>query len=71
MDKYIFLDCDGVITTPETKFKLTHDSQSGIGKIIKATGAKIVLSSSWRLNTLKETIEYMKQQGFEFCDYLI
>lgn len=75
MDKYIFLDIDGVIATPESVeeglWGLTPSCQNRLGKIISETGAKIVLSSSWRHNTLYQTIEYMKEKGFLFCESLI
>lgn len=75
MDKYIFLDIDGVIATPETVeeglWGLTTSKQQLLGKILDETGAKIVLSSSWRHNDLKSTIDYMSEKGFLFCDKLI
>lgn len=75
MDKYIFLDIDGVIATPETVdeglWGLTKSKQELLGKILSETGAKIVLSSSWRHNDLKSTIDYMNEKGFLFCDKLI
>ena len=75
MKKYIFLDIDGVIATPETviggMWALTPSRQQLLGRILKETGAKIVLSSSWRKNTLEDTIQYMKNKGFLFCDDVI
>lgn len=75
MNKYIFLDIDGVIATPrsieEGAWGLTSDCQERLGKIIEATDARIVLSSSWRHNDLKRTIPFMMEKGFQFCDRLI
>lgn len=75
MDKYIFLDIDGVIATPKTVIKglwsLTPECQDRLGKIIEATDAKIVLSSSWRHNDLEQTIPFMIEKGFHFCGRLI
>jgi DNA modification methylase len=39
--------------------------------ILKKTNAKIVLSSSWRKNTLEDTIKYMEKRGFRFCDKIV
>jgi hypothetical protein len=75
VDKYIFLDIDGVIATPETveegTWGLTKSKQELLGKILSETGAKIVLSSSWRHNDLQNTIDYMSEKGFLFCDKLV
>lgn len=75
MNKYIFLDIDGVIATPETVdeglWGLTPSKQQLLGKILSETGANIVLSSSWRHNDLQSTIDYMNEKGFLFCDKLI
>lgn len=45
--KVIFLDFDGVITTPP-KWKLNERNIRWVKRIIDETGAKIVVSSSWR-----------------------
>ena len=45
--KVIFLDFDGVITTPESKWNLDASKIALVEDIIKATDAKIVVSSSW------------------------
>lgn len=70
MHKVIFLDIDGVIATPRTvthgTWGLTDDCQDRLGIILQATGAKIVLSSSWRLPSVEETRQYMSKQGFLF-----
>ena len=73
--RFIFLDIDGVIATPKTvehgMWALTPEKQDLLGLIIEKTGAKIVLSSSWRKNSIVDTIEYMKEHGFRFCDDIV
>ena len=73
--RFIFLDIDGVIATPKTvehgMWALTPEKQDLLGMIIEKTGAKIVLSSSWRKHTLESTIEHMKEHGFRFCDEIV
>lgn len=56
--KAIFLDFDGVITIPP-KWYLQADLIKNVKKIVDATGAKIVVSSSWRMDTIEETIDKM------------
>jgi len=47
--KVIFLDIDGVLTTPATQFKyFAKESLDALNKILQETGAKIVISSTWR-----------------------
>lgn len=55
--KVIFLDFDGVITTLKSKYKLDPDKMALIGRILDATDAKIVISSSWRRFSLEKTIK--------------
>jgi len=75
MKKYIFLDIDGVIATPEYTnngvWCLNPEKQKLLKKIIDNTGAKIVLSSSWRYSSLERTKQHMKDEGFLFNDILI
>lgn len=52
--KVIFLDFDGVITTP-LKWKMNAKNIWCVKKIIDNTDAKIVVSSSWRYKTLEAT----------------
>ena len=56
--KVIFLDFDGVITIPP-KWHLNANKIKWIKKIVDETGAKIVVSSSWRMNSVEETIDKM------------
>ncbi|MFW5847484.1 MAG: HAD domain-containing protein [bacterium] len=73
--KYIFLDIDGVIATNEMivhgMWGLNNKQQDLLGFIIEQTDAQIVLTSSWRHNTLEDTIDYMNEKGFRFCDRII
>lgn len=57
-DKIIFLDFDGVITLPPY-WNINVDKLKNLKKIVDATNAKIVISSSWRgldLASTKESI---------------
>ena len=56
--KVIFLDFDGVITIPP-KWYLKADLIKNVKKIVDTTGAKIVVSSSWRMDSVQETINRM------------
>lgn len=75
MKKIIFLDIDGVLATPEYlkdgMWALNPKKQELLGKILEETSAEIVLSSSWRMNTLEETKEKMTEEGFLFVDKII
>ena len=48
MNKIIFLDFDGVITHPKSKWQIDPNKLDLIIKIIQSTSAKIVVSSSWK-----------------------
>jgi len=54
--KVIFLDFDGVITIPP-KWYLQANLIKNVKKIVDATEAKIVVSSSWRMDTVEETVD--------------
>jgi len=56
--KVIFLDFDGVITIPP-KWHINANKIKYIKQIVDTTGAKIVVSSSWRRENIKETINDM------------
>lgn len=79
--KYVFLDIDGVMvakngtwlakrTYPETTLK--KEAAEALHKIVDATGAKIVITSSWRnLPTTKKHLEKMfEAEGLEIHGYL-
>lgn len=67
--KVIFLDIDGVITTPEEPSAWrTPDPRClpQLFRIVEETGAQIVLSSTWRLHhTTREKVE---SWGIKFID---
>lgn len=50
--KVIFLDFDGVITSPDTKWKINMNKINIINDICDKTDAKIVVSSCWRIGYL-------------------
>jgi hypothetical protein len=54
--KIIFLDFDGVLTTSKAYGVLDKEKMALLQKIIEQTGAKIVISSSWRCLDLDSTI---------------
>ena len=60
MQKIIFLDFDGVITTMASRYKLDQYKCDLLQQIIDRTGAKIVVSSSWRSGSAEETIAALK-----------
>ena len=54
MKKVIFLDIDGVLNSSRTlheDISLEDDLISNLKELVDKTGAKIILSSSWRLST--------------------
>ena len=76
--KVIFLDFDGVITTLESGWNLCPKKMQLLGEIIEKTDARIVISSSWRRNTLEDTIKFIsgealhsKKNPFPYCDKVI
>lgn len=73
MNKIIFLDFDGVITHPKSKWKIDPEKLDLIVKIIQATSAKIVVSSSWKRNKTLEELKYKYLRGFNplFVDSII
>lgn len=56
--KVIFLDFDGVITIPP-RWYIKADLIKNVKRIVDATGAKIVVSSAWRMDSVEETIGKM------------
>lgn len=51
MNKYIFIDFDGVITTPTSRWCIDPNKVKHIESIIQTTGAKLVISSSWSVGS--------------------
>ena len=67
--KYIFLDIDGVLNnnktvvlTPEGHTGISDNLAKRLGKIISQTGAKPVLTSSWRYKSGIEDTLYMRRR---------
>ncbi len=73
--KLIFLDMDGVIATPRVVkdglWAIDPQCEEELGRIISATGAELVISSSWRKHTIAETVDFLNEQGFRFCDRIV
>ena len=61
MKKIIFLDFDGVITTMASRYSLDRYKCDLLQQVIDRTGAKIVVSSSWREDTAEETIAELRK----------
>lgn len=63
--KIVFLDFDGVITTLKSNWTLDKKKMELVKRICDETGAKIVISSSWRRYTLEQTIELITIRQIE------
>lgn len=70
MRKLIFLDCDGVITTYKSGWKFDPEKLELLKHILDETDADIVVSSSWRYSTVKETLE-KSFKDFPFKDRIV
>lgn len=66
--KVIFLDFDGVISTHKKQYHLDKEKMLLVKEICDKTGAKIVITSSWRGHTLEDTIKSItleeEKEGF-------
>ena len=79
INKIIFLDFDGVITSYESNFRLNPNKLALLGKIIDATDCSLVISSTWRKEDVPTTIKtlsdetdyYNNGMKFPFCDRII
>lgn len=78
MNKIVFLDFDGVITTLKSNWTIDNEKVELVKQICDATGAKIVISSSWRRYTLEQTIEAITTQEtvyghnpFPYPEYIV
>lgn len=71
--KIIFLDFDGVITTLKSNWKLDNEKMTMIKEICDETGAKIVISSSWRRYNLEQTLISLEKEvpKFILSEYVI
>jgi len=62
--KIVFLDFDGVLTTPATRFRFGDPScVMALNRITTITDAKIVVSSTWRIEGLKAVKDSLKDWG--------
>ena len=72
--KVIFLDVDGVLNSKRDRnsIKLRTDSHLRLlQELVKATGANIVLSSSWRIGftkAIKNLNDRLAEYGLEIMD---
>lgn len=77
-DKIIFLDFDGVMNCSSTKDRITFppwgagfrglddDKVQLVSKLAEVTGAKVVISSTWRLHfKIDELREMLGKRGFK------
>lgn len=71
--KIIFLDFDGVVSVPETGWVLSDRHLERVKKICDETGAKIVISSSWRRKSVVETMKkiYGQDANVVTCNSLL
>lgn len=60
MEKYIFLDFDGVLNTPKGKFD--KKAIENLRRLLERSDAKVIISSTWRLQGL----EYIRQLWVEY-----
>ena len=65
--KIIFLDFDGVITVPSTRWHLSLTHMKRLREILDATDAKIVVSSSWRRGGFENFMEDIQNPDYFLC----
>lgn len=70
MQKIIFLDFDGVITTMASRYALDRYKCDLLQQVIDRTGAKIVVSSSWRKGSAEETIAELRNVPTSFKKFV-
>ena len=58
----IFLDMDGVLATRRSGFKIDPILVKHLLRVIKDTGAVLIVSSSWKEETLEKTMGVMPQE---------
>lgn len=68
--KAIFLDVDGVLNHDESSEDMDSDCLAELQKIVEATGAKLILTSSWKFYFLRNddnpTKQYMEGRLAEY-----
>lgn len=65
------MDFDGVITTYRTLYEMDSEKCEMVKRICDETGARIVITSSWRYRTLQDTIERNSLEDWKLKDYCI
>lgn len=65
--KVIFLDIDGVLNSWSTGYKITTEKLQLLNNLIEQTGAKIVISSSWRIGS-KDVKDFL-DKNFSKCTF--
>jgi hypothetical protein len=65
--KVLFLDFDGVLNSRDTvpEFSLDDVLVARVNRILSVTGAKVVISSSWRAHGLPYCIAFLENAGFK------
>ena len=77
--KYLFLDIDGVVTSAHSHYYFDPDCFDRLGRILDATDARIVVTSSWKGQTVDETKRYLTDirdpyvagHPFPYCDKIV
>ena len=59
MEKYIFLDFDGVINTPKGKF--AKKAVANLLHLVERSDAKIIISSTWRLQGMEYILKLWQE----------
>jgi len=73
----LFLDVDGVLlsTSSIERFRsarvLDPDCVERLNRIVERTGAKVVISSTWRLQHMDELREALQEAGFRHLDAIV
>lgn len=78
-DRYVFLDIDGVVTSGRSQYSFDEECLGRLGRILEATDARIVVTSSWKGQTVQETVGYLTDvcdplvagHPFPFCDRIV
>ena len=59
MTKLVFLDIDGVLDTYKSHYMLDPVLLDRLGIILERTGARIIISSSWRCGNVPDTVAFL------------
>lgn len=74
MDKFIFLDFDGVLSSSKSKWCLQDEKIELVKKVVDATNAKIIITSTWRLfaPTIEMVIDTFVSKDIrkDLCEWL-